>query len=211
VLNTAGSFTVAGWANLSATGNFGTIFAQGGDTLSNGGIWLGYDATAGSWSLKASNAPAATTWYSASSAANSVSTGAWTYVAGTFDASTDTLSLYVNGERRRAGVEDALHRWRGLLRDAVLPVGYGALAPFRRAAMPCAGCGDRRRRRQRKHQELYECHDAVEQFLVAQLPVEAPLPVVVEAEQEGQEDRRRAGGVEVAVDSCAEPGGSDDT
>jgi large repetitive protein len=97
VLNTAGSFTVAGWANLSATGNFGTIFAQGGDTLTNGGIWLGYDATAGSWSLKASDAPTATTWYSASSAANSVTIGAWTYVVGTFDASTNTLSLYVNG------------------------------------------------------------------------------------------------------------------
>jgi RHS repeat-associated protein len=97
VLNTAGSFTVSAWANLSATGNWGTLFAQGiGTGGTTGGVWLGYDPSTQCWSLETSNA-AATTYYSASSAANTVTTGAWAFVVGSYDASTGNLSLFVNG------------------------------------------------------------------------------------------------------------------
>jgi hypothetical protein len=95
VLSTTGSFTVAGWVKLTATGHSATIISEAGNHTS--GFALRYDVTSNRWAfaIPASDTSGATLHQVTS--ASAPATGTWTFVAGTYNVSTGQLALYVNG------------------------------------------------------------------------------------------------------------------
>jgi hypothetical protein len=95
VLNTAGDFSVSGWAYLTKTGSFGDVITQDGTTVS--GFFLQYDAVDNRWAFSMLPSDADGTAIRAlSPAAPALDT--WTQLAGTYDASTGQMDLYVNGQ-----------------------------------------------------------------------------------------------------------------
>jgi large repetitive protein len=96
VLDTEGSFTVAGWVNL-AVNNLGhpQVVASQAAGKANG-FTLGYDQGSGDWQF---GRPLTDTTSPSVAAANSgtATTGVWTFLAGTYNASTGAMTLYVNG------------------------------------------------------------------------------------------------------------------
>ena len=95
VVSTTGSFTVAGWANLGATGHNAEIVSQDGTQSS--AFTLQYDQADNRWAfgMSASDTAGASSVRALSAAAPA--TGTWTHLAGTYNALTHVLSLYVNG------------------------------------------------------------------------------------------------------------------
>ena len=96
VLDTTGSFTVAAWVNLASTTTTQTVAAQAAGTDS--GFYLKYNASAGEWEFTRPSTDAANPhWGVGSFATTAASMGIWTFLAGTYDAGTGTVQLYVNG------------------------------------------------------------------------------------------------------------------
>jgi RHS repeat-associated protein len=96
VLNTAGSFSVSAWANVASdTTSYQGIAGQ--QSTAEDGFRLQYTGT-GLWSFNRTTTDTATspTLVSVNSTA-AAQTGTWTHLVGTFDASTGTMTLYVNG------------------------------------------------------------------------------------------------------------------
>ena len=97
-VNTAGSFTVAAWAELSsAASGYPTVVAQSGNNAA--GFYLQYNASWNGWCLNfmssdtesapgLANIPCSTTVPTADT---------WYHLVGTYDAVTKTAALYVNG------------------------------------------------------------------------------------------------------------------
>ncbi|WP_199517236.1 LamG domain-containing protein [Nucisporomicrobium flavum] len=96
VVNTATSFTIAGWAYLTDTGRAQSIASQtdGAGT----GFNLGYQPATG-WVFDWHRAPAGQTAKIARSVAQVTATPAkvWTHIAGSYDATAKTVQLFVNG------------------------------------------------------------------------------------------------------------------
>ncbi|MGW0434799.1 LamG-like jellyroll fold domain-containing protein [Micromonospora sp. NPDC003197] len=109
VLRTDGSFTVAGWVRLGESdsttlpGHNATAIGQDGPAGSP--FFLGYrqftvnGVTEGHWSFSSPSADSGTrTWsHARSDAAFAPVPGAWTHLAGVYDATARELRLYVNG------------------------------------------------------------------------------------------------------------------
>ncbi|MBM7439278.1 LamG domain-containing protein [Streptomyces sp. HB132] len=99
VIDTRASYTVAAWVRLDAPTRNATVMGQ--DGVNRSPFLLGYEHTSRTWSFReASNdAPADGTWsYQRVASKNQAVPGVWTHLAGVYDASTNTISLYVNGE-----------------------------------------------------------------------------------------------------------------
>lgn len=95
VVNTAGSFTVGGWAYLAKTGDWADIVTQDGRRTS--GFELQYDSTDNAWAFSraATDTDCPTPIRVHASSAPALNT--WTFVVGEFDSATGTMSLYVDG------------------------------------------------------------------------------------------------------------------
>ena len=96
VLNTAQSFSVSAWVKLADTANFHVAVSQAGTNSS--GFILEYDHSSNRWAFAGESADVAspTSNYAAESLGAPVA-GVWTLLTGTYDAATQTASLYVNG------------------------------------------------------------------------------------------------------------------
>ncbi|WP_318212927.1 LamG-like jellyroll fold domain-containing protein [Streptomyces sp. SJL17-1] len=96
VVNTAGSFTVSAWAKLSDLTAGRTVLSQNGDHVY--GFVLYYAAGTG-WVFARPRADVAPvqTFDRAVSAPSAAVAGAWTHLAGVYDAQAAKLRLYVNG------------------------------------------------------------------------------------------------------------------
>jgi hypothetical protein len=94
VLDTAGDFSVSGWAYLTKTGGWGDVITQ--DGTSGSGFYLQYDGVANTWAFSMLSSDGEVAGIRAlSPSAPALDT--WTHLVGTYDASTGQLDLYVNG------------------------------------------------------------------------------------------------------------------
>jgi large repetitive protein len=95
VLNTAGDFSVSGWAYLTKTGSWADVITQDGTTVS--GFFLQYDSADNRWAFSMLPGDADGTAIRAlSPLAPALDT--WTHLAGTYDAATGQMDLYLNGQ-----------------------------------------------------------------------------------------------------------------
>jgi hypothetical protein len=94
-LNTAGSYSVSAWVDLTSTTNDGVVVSQ--DGAQNSAFALKYDATVNRWvfSMTASDTVGASQIQAVAQFAPT--TGAWTHLVGTYNATNGNLSLFVNG------------------------------------------------------------------------------------------------------------------
>ncbi len=97
VLDTTGSFTVAGWVNLAVNnlGHLQAVASQAAGTAN--GFTLGFDQASGDWQFGRSLTDTASPSVAAANSSAAAATGTWTFLAGTYNGSTGTMSLYVNG------------------------------------------------------------------------------------------------------------------
>ncbi|MGV9311647.1 proprotein convertase P-domain-containing protein [Streptomyces sp. NPDC003691] len=103
--NTLGSFTAAAWVRLNGPGTQATAVGQ--DGRHDSGFVLGYSAAANRWTFGMNPADAPEEAPGVYATAGSVpQTGVWTHLAGVYDHTVGTMTLYVNG--RPAGT--AAHR-----------------------------------------------------------------------------------------------------
>jgi hypothetical protein len=95
IVSTTKSYTVAAWVKLTSTADFYTALGQGG--ANHGGFFLQYNRNFQAWTLISPSQDAASPsdYYYVTGPAPVLNT--WTHLAGTFDATTGTMSLYVNG------------------------------------------------------------------------------------------------------------------
>ncbi|MBY8885843.1 DUF3990 domain-containing protein [Streptomyces sp. PTM05] len=114
-LDTASSYTTTAWVNLAAAGaaNDQTVASAFGNNATS--FSLGYRAASKAWvvNLAASDTVGAS-GTQITAGTNTATTGTWTQVAYTFDASTGTGTLYVNGSAAASGINttpwDAPHQ-----------------------------------------------------------------------------------------------------
>ncbi len=94
-LDTTASFTVSGWANLSATGTERTVVAQDGAQVS--GFGLHYDSGTDRWAFTMPVADSTGSAVTQAVGSSSPRTGRWYHLAGVYDAVAHELRLYVDG------------------------------------------------------------------------------------------------------------------
>ncbi|TVT06683.1 LamG domain-containing protein, partial [Amycolatopsis bartoniae] len=94
-VNTAASFSVSAWVKLTSTRAYYTAVGQGGTNM--GGFYLQYNKNLNAWAfvLPGSDSTSAPQFIAHDTKAPTL--GAWTNLVGTFDATSRTVSLYVNG------------------------------------------------------------------------------------------------------------------
>ncbi|WP_084022590.1 LamG-like jellyroll fold domain-containing protein [Amycolatopsis thermoflava] len=95
VLNTARSFTVSAWVKLDTNATTQTIVSQDGGQ--NSGFSLQYDKANDRWAFTRVIDNTANSAVVRALSKAAPQTGTWTNVVGTFDASTQAMTLYVNG------------------------------------------------------------------------------------------------------------------
>jgi hypothetical protein len=105
VLNTTGSFSVSAWANLSATSHDADIITQNGSQDS--GFALQYDQADNQWAFTMPTSDTANPTYIKALSATTPATGTWTHLVGTYNATTHTLSLYVNATLAGSATDSA--------------------------------------------------------------------------------------------------------
>ena len=95
VVDTTQSYTVMGWVNLNQTSGYQTLVSIDGSNVS--GFYLQQRGNTGEFGFVAlaSDSTSAATTYATASAPPVI--GEWYHVAGVYDATAKTLSLYVNG------------------------------------------------------------------------------------------------------------------
>lgn len=106
VLDTSHSFTVSAWVKVDPGAATGVVASQDGTRASGFILWYNVDGT---WRFGMPTADA-DGWSVDQAPAAHAQTGAWTHLAGTFDAVKGTVSLYVNGTL--AGSHAHTSRWR---------------------------------------------------------------------------------------------------
>jgi len=107
------SFTVAAWVYLRTTSAWGTIVSQ--DSTVNSGFRLEYDSTDNRWAFtrQGSDSTKSTDHRALSSAPPALNT--WTPLVGVFDATSDELLLYVNGQLQGASTDPTPYATHGSL------------------------------------------------------------------------------------------------
>jgi hypothetical protein len=93
VVGTTGSFSVSAWVNLAGTAQSGQIVAQDGSQ--NAMFSLYYLASTGTWGFATCGTDVVGCGRGIGSA--TAQAGAWTHLVGTYDATSQTIRLYVNG------------------------------------------------------------------------------------------------------------------
>ncbi|MFE4335213.1 LamG domain-containing protein [Streptomyces sp. NPDC056831] len=99
VIDTRASYTVAVWVRLNTDTRNATVMGQ--DGVNRSPFLLGYEQSTKKWSFPEADtdAPADGTWtYQRVSSKNPAVPKVWTHLAGVFNATDNTISLYVNGE-----------------------------------------------------------------------------------------------------------------
>ncbi len=106
VLDTTGSFTVAAWVNLvSASSSDQVVVSQ--DAGTDNGFALKYGASSGGWQFTRPLTDTADPSTANASSDSPAAAGTWTFLAGTYDAGTGTMILYVNGAAASSTGTDA--------------------------------------------------------------------------------------------------------
>ncbi|MER5336734.1 LamG-like jellyroll fold domain-containing protein [Micromonospora sp. NPDC002717] len=96
VAQTSSSFTVSAWVRLDTAGQDRTAVSQDGSKHS--AFFLGYDSSDQKWSFKAPVLDSLSNFMVIRAASDAPAPlGAWTHLAGVFDASTREIRLYVDG------------------------------------------------------------------------------------------------------------------
>jgi large repetitive protein len=112
VLDTTGSFTISAWVNLASTASASQTFVSQ-DASVDSGFFLKYNS--GSWQfsrpLTNTTSPAA----ARATATATSPTGTWTHLAGTYDASSGTMTLYVNGAQAATATDATPYAATGAL------------------------------------------------------------------------------------------------
>ncbi|WP_433894212.1 LamG domain-containing protein [Streptomyces sp. CA-111067] len=104
VVNTKSSFTVSAWVYLSNNSQYQTVMAQTGSD--NSGFALRYSPGSRSWQVLWSwNSGGARQYAAVNSAVTNVPVKVWTHLAFSYDVSTHTLGLYVNGKPASTSVK----------------------------------------------------------------------------------------------------------
>ncbi|MFD4602086.1 LamG-like jellyroll fold domain-containing protein [Streptomyces sp. NPDC058464] len=111
VLDTSASYTVSAWVKLHDTSTFRTFVAQGG--TNRGSFYLQYASSQGVYRLisPSSDSSGTPSAYYNAYASTAPALDTWTQLVGVFDASTGTMSLYVNGSL--AGTAANTSPWTG--------------------------------------------------------------------------------------------------
>jgi hypothetical protein len=95
-VNSAGSFTVAAWVNPNANGTNKAAISLPG--TNDSAFFLGLTGTNSKWRVVMTDSDVASPPTSAISYSTAVAAlNTWTHLAATYNATTDTLTLYVNG------------------------------------------------------------------------------------------------------------------
>jgi hypothetical protein len=100
VVDTTGSFTVATWAYLTGTSSFYTVLSQDGAQAS--GFYLQYSTSLGKWVFSTTSADSVSSTVTRATSTDSAAVpqvNVWTHLAGSYDAQTKQLSLFVNGNK----------------------------------------------------------------------------------------------------------------
>lgn len=95
VVKTDGSFTVSAWVDLTSNAGYQTFVAQQGTTVS--GFYLEYDSDVNQWTFARFAGDSSTSTAYRVRASTAVTLNTWTHLAGTYDAATGTMTIYVNG------------------------------------------------------------------------------------------------------------------
>jgi large repetitive protein len=97
VVDTTGSFTVTAWADLAAARAGGTqaVVSQAAGTAN--GFTLGYDASTKDWQFARPLTDTASPSLASAESGTAAATGTWTFLAGSYNANTGAMTLYVNG------------------------------------------------------------------------------------------------------------------
>lgn len=103
VLSTTGSYSVSGWAYLTSASSWADVATQDGSSVS--GFYLQFDPSADRWGMdyRGSNSTAGTVIDALSATAPVLKT--WTHLAGTYNASSGQIDLYVNGQLAGTAVD----------------------------------------------------------------------------------------------------------
>jgi len=97
VINTAQSYTVAAWVKLSSTSGYQTVLSIDGSYVS--GFFFQLRGDTGKFSLSALSQDSPNPGpVAVASARDAPAAGTWYHLAGVYDATAQTLSLYVNGQ-----------------------------------------------------------------------------------------------------------------
>ncbi|WP_042381759.1 ricin-type beta-trefoil lectin domain protein [Streptacidiphilus melanogenes] len=105
-VDTSKSFSAAAWVNLRDTSTYHFVLAQAGTNMES--FYLDYDPPQHSWAMvmpTSDNPGPGWTW--AAAPASDVSLNTWTHLVGTFDATSGTIRLYVNGQLAGTGTTHA--------------------------------------------------------------------------------------------------------
>ncbi len=89
------SFTVTAWAKLASTGGTADILSQ--SATQSSGFDLRYDSADNAWAFSRATQDVANPTVVSAHASSPPALGVWTHLAGVYDATTNTLTLYVNG------------------------------------------------------------------------------------------------------------------
>ncbi|MET9627638.1 LamG-like jellyroll fold domain-containing protein [Lentzea sp. NPDC006480] len=111
VLDTSQSFSVAAWVRLKSGGSSMTAVTQDGVDVA--GFSLKYDGGANRWAFTMPERDEYNSPVTSAKATAEPRIGVWTHLAGTYDAATHKLTLYVDG--RKAGEKTApADAWRAI-------------------------------------------------------------------------------------------------
>ncbi len=100
VLDTSKSYSVSSWVDL-ASDSPGDAVSQGGNTI--GSFAIQYSSGYGAWSFTSASADSSSHSFYAAHQTTKPAVGVWTHLVGTFDSSSGTMSLYVNGTLAATG------------------------------------------------------------------------------------------------------------
>jgi RHS repeat-associated protein len=96
VADTTGSYTVSAWVNLTGdTSDQQIMVSQSAGT--DAGFYLKYDSDSGDWQFASPTTDSTTASAASVESTSSAATNTWTFLTGTYNVSSGTLTLYVNG------------------------------------------------------------------------------------------------------------------
>ncbi|GHG37040.1 LamG domain-containing protein [Streptomyces zaomyceticus] len=97
-VNTSGSFTISAWVKLGSLTSNSTFVSQSGSAGAVSGFQLYYSSGAKAWAFGRHTDGTATASFSAAYALGTpVVGGRWTHLVGVYDATTNQMSVYVDG------------------------------------------------------------------------------------------------------------------
>ncbi|MFJ9695643.1 LamG-like jellyroll fold domain-containing protein [Kitasatospora sp. NPDC101183] len=119
-IDTTRSYSIAAWAKINNTSGFRTIVSQTGNQRSP--FYLQYSSAYGRWSftLAGEDRYPPARYYTVNDYAPP-QVGAWTHLVGTYNADTQTITLYVNGQAAGTSKVDAT--WHGWTTNGPLTIG----------------------------------------------------------------------------------------